>query len=68
MTLATPALVIVGAVVTGAVGIIDATRLSSRLADASSEFVHPAVGVGLYAVILGAGIALAEGLMHYTHS
>src|SRR5262245_52527187 len=44
-------------------GVLDMTNVSSRLGEAASDVVQPAVGVGLYAVVAGGVAVIAGGFL-----
>ena len=51
----------------GGVGLYDLLNVSSKFESVSSEFVRPSVGIGLYLVILGGGVALVAALFGATN-
>lgn len=55
--------VIVLATAAGLAGIFGVANISDRIAGVNSGFVHASTGIGLYAVIAGAGVALCGALV-----
>jgi hypothetical protein len=62
--LPTRTLGLVAAFAAAGLGGYDLVNVSERLAGASSEFVRPSVGVGLYAVVGGGVLAIVGGFMN----